>query len=510
MGDESDAPKVTTTTRTPDADDRSQQGGDPSIAVSGGANGISARYDDLERLGDLYRALGSDLVGAAWDDKLEAADGDLLLSSVLSPGTFARAEEAILGATYGPRGLVTRAVSIEAQALTFTAVAEFYQFADEARRQAIDALAYAGGFALGFALPGLAIAGVGGLAALAVTNPLLAAALVKAGIDSQDELIAYLEDHPELIEGLINGGGGLLDGLSVNPISGPFMDLLGLDGFHPDTGSAADDLGELLFGDYHGELNPDYDGPLFAHEPPRSLEDIIEDLGSTAAGDVPSGVITIQTITDADGNVSHVVQLPGTDDFVSETEIRNMGSNLNLIAGDDTAYAEAIRDAMVAAGVDPSDPVMLVGHSQGGMQAAALAGDPDFGYNVTHVVTAGAPVATSDIPDHVQVMSLENTGDVVPLLDGEQNPASANHTTVQADAHSGSFGAKDGQNHSLSTYESIASSADASSDASIQTTIAGMHEQGFISEEGEVVTSQTHTYQTQTGDQIRAADIRNS
>ena len=36
------------------------------------------------------------------------------------------------------------------------------------------------------------------------------------------------------------------------------MDALGLDGFHPDTGSAADDLGELLFGDYEGDLNDGY------------------------------------------------------------------------------------------------------------------------------------------------------------------------------------------------------------------------------------------------------------
>ena len=133
-------------------------------------------------------------------------------------------------------------------------------------------------------------------------------------------------------------------------------------------------------------------------------------------------MISIQELTDADGNVSYVVQLPGTDDFMSETEIRNMGSNLNLVAGDDTAYGDAVRQAMAAAGVDPADPVMLVGHSQGGMQAAALSGDPDFGYNVTHVVTAGSPVATSGIPDDVSVLSLENTGDVVPLLDGEQNP----------------------------------------------------------------------------------------
>ena len=295
--------------------------------------------------------------------------------------------------------------------------------------------------------------------------------------------------------------------MSVNPLLGPLMDGLGLDGFHPDTGSAADDLGDLLFGDYEGDLNDAYPLDVFDYDAPTDVGDIIDDLGTTADGSVPNGVISIQTLTDADGNTTHVVQLPGTDDFMSDTEIRNMGSNLNLIAGDDTAYADAVRQAMEAAGVDPDDPVMLVGHSQGGMQAAALAGDPDFGYHVTHVVTAGAPVATSGIPDDVSVLSLENTGDLVPLLDGESNPATAHHTTVQADVHSGSFGAADGQNHSLSTYGSIADSVDASDDPSIAASIASMQENGFLAGEDEVVQSQTHSYQTQQGGQIRPGEI---
>ncbi|MCD6639613.1 MAG: hypothetical protein LT071_06830, partial [Nocardioides sp.] len=257
--------------------------------------------------------------------------------------------------------------------------------------------------------------------------------------------------------------------------------------------------------DYEGVLNGDYDGPTFAHEPPRDVEDLLEDLATTASQDVPDGVISIQTITHADGSVSHIVQLPGTDDFMSEEAIRNMGSNLNLIAGDDTAYGQAIAKAMQAAGIDPDDPVMLVGHSQGGMQAAALAADPSFGYHVTHVVTAGSPVATAGVPDHVQVLSLENTGDVVPLLDGEENKPDAHHTTVHADVHSGSFGAGDGQNHSMSTYESIAASVDASGDPSVQSVVASMHEGGFLSSGGEQVTSTTQTFQTQLGDQVRPA-----
>lgn len=481
---------------------------DLGISVSGGANGIDAKFDDIRQLGDLYGSIGPTLVGYAWDDKLEAADGDLLASAILSPGTFAEAEGAIVEATYGPHGLAVKAAVIEGQAICFVAVVEFYEDADEAIHQAFEALSYGVGFAAGFVLPGAVIAGGVGLVGLALTNPLALAGLGLGltAYTSRDELIAFLEDNPWVIQTLANGGGGLLDGLGTNPITSPLMQLLGLGGFHADTASAADDLGELLFTDYEGELNPDYDGALFAHDAPRDFSDLMEDLNAVATG-TQNGVFTVQTLTDEDGEVRHIVQLPGTDDFLSDTEIRNMGSNLNLIAGDQTAYAQAVQQAMAQAGVRPGEPVMLVGHSQGGMQAAALAADPTFPYQVTHVVTAGSPVATSGIPDDVTVVSLENTGDVVPLLDGENNPGTANHITVTADLHSGSFGAAPGQNHSMSTYETMANAVDDSDDPSLTHAIESMQEAGYLTENGELPASQTHTYQAQVGQVVRPSDI---
>ena len=458
----------------------------PDIRVSGGAGGIDAQYDDIERLGHLYGDVGGRLVEQAWDDKLEAADGDLLASSILSPGSFAAAEEAILDATYGPHGLVARAVVIEAESFCFVAVVEIYRTADELRHDAIETLSYGLGYVVGVNLPGVLVAGVfvyGGLRLSGMSN---------------EELVAFLEDHPEIAQTLVNGGGGLLDGMGANPLTGPLMDLLGLGGFHPDTGSAADDLGELLFGDYTGDLDDDYPVRDLEIDAPHDVEDLIEGLAVPAADGVADGVITIQQVVGPDG-VRYIVQLPGTDDFMDEHAIRNMGSNLNLIAGDDTAYGDAIRQAMEAAGVPHDAPVMLVGHSQGGMQAAALAGDPDFDYHVTHVVTAGSPIATSGVPDHVQVLSLENTGDVVPLLDGEANPATAHHVTVQADVHSGSFGAEDGQNHSLSTYGQIAGAVDASDDPSLQQVVQGMHDAGYLTDAGSGAQTTTYTYQTQQG-----------
>lgn len=466
----------------------------PAIRVSGGAGGIHARFDDIERLGRLYGATGDRLVQWAWDDKLEVADGDLIASAVLSPGTFAEAEAAILHATHGPDGLVVSATTIQAQSLCFEAVVEIYRGADELRRAAAETVSYGLGHVVGVHLPGLVAAGGLAYGGLHLVDPEL-------GDLAEEELVDFLEDHPGVVEGLVNGGGGLLDGMAVNPLTGPVMAALGLGSFHPDTGAAADDLGELLFGDYEGTLDDSYPLDGFGQlDAPRDVGDLIDDLDVVASG-TPDGVINIQQVIGSDGSVRHIVQLPGTDDFLDEHAIRNMGSNLNLIAGDDTAYGDAIGQAMAAAGVGPDDPVMLVGHSQGGMQAAALAADPDFGYDVTHVVTAGSPVATSGVPDDVTVLSLENTGDVVPLFDGEPNPASAHHLTVQADVHSGSFGAEPGQNHSLETYGRIADAVDRSDHGSVQHAVSSM--QGFLG--GDLSTSMS--FRTQQGDQVRPPDL---
>jgi hypothetical protein len=470
--------------------------GQPAITVSGGAGGIAARYDDIALLGRLYATTGDRLVEAAWEDKLEAVDGDLLASAVLSPATFADAEAAILDATYGPRGLVVRAAAIEAQSLCFVACVELYRTADEARHAAIETLSYGLGFVVGVHLPELLLVGGAAYGGL------------RLGGTSDAELVALLEDHPEVLEVLVNGGGGLLDGMAADPQLAPVMVGLGLAGFHPDTAAAADDLGNLLFGDYAGDLADGFPLGLVHHDAPTDLGDLMDDLGRTADGDHPDGVFSVQALTAADGSTRWVVQLPGTDDFLAEDAVRNLGANLALVAGDDTAYGEAVQQAMQAAGVDPDDPVMLVGHSQGGMQAAALAADPDFGFDVTHVVTAGSPVATSGIPADVTVLSLENTGDVVPLLDGEQNPDGPHHTTVQADVHTGSLGAEDGQNHAMSTYTQIADAADASGDPSVAAVVASMHEAGFLAGPDDDVRSTTSSFQAQHGDQVRPAGIR--
>ncbi|WP_168223408.1 hypothetical protein [Plantibacter sp. M259] len=133
---------------------------------------------------------------------------------------------------------------------------------------------------------------------------------------------------------------------------------------------------------------------------------------------------------------SWIVQIPSTQvwDPHGGAISNDLTSDIAAMQGEQTALGQAVKDAMAAAGISPTDPVMLEGFSLGGITAGSLASDPDFGYNVTHLVTAGSPIARFDIPDDVQVLSMEFNEDPVARLDGQGNPDSANWTTVQGDA----------------------------------------------------------------------------
>ncbi|MCW2843393.1 MAG: hypothetical protein JWN22_1309, partial [Nocardioides sp.] len=189
--------------------------------------------------------------------------------------------------------------------------------------------------------------------------------------------------------------------------------------------------------------------------------------------------------------VRHIVYLPGTDDMATlpwtqDGDVRDMATNFALIHGQDTAYTQGILQAMHDAGIQPGDPVLLAGHSQGGMEAAAILSS-NHDYNVTNVVTAGSPTAQVDgFPPGTHVISLENQGDVVPLLDGEENPDSPQQVTV----HFNDQGSSVGDSHGLDHYANGAAAVDASGDPSIQEQLANLQANGYLGTGGQQVTSQ--------------------
>jgi pimeloyl-ACP methyl ester carboxylesterase len=175
-------------------------------------------------------------------------------------------------------------------------------------------------------------------------------------------------------------------------------------------------------------------------------------------------------VTGADGQRRAIVDVPGTKswDPGRTDDVTSLSTNARALDGASTTYERGVLDAMTRAGVTNTDQVMIVGHSEGGMVAVTAARDAvrSGRFDVTHVVTAGAPIARSvgDLPESVRVLALENDHDVVPAIDGAANPASPNVTTVHFDVDTATVGG----NHGLSTaYEAGAAETDASGDPSV-------------------------------------------
>jgi hypothetical protein len=94
----------------------------------------------------------------------------------------------------------------------------------------------------------------------------------------------------------------------------------------------------------------------------------------------------------------------------------DMTSNVNAIAGLPAASPAALREAMTQAGIAPDSPVVMTGYSQGALAAAVVAASGD--YNVTNLVTFGAPTGLIDIPPEISVLNVRHTDDIVPALGG--------------------------------------------------------------------------------------------
>jgi hypothetical protein len=457
----------------------------PIESVSGGSHGVQAGYEQMLALAERYERQAGDFVEMAGLGARIMANGDLLESSILSPGSFADAELQVLDATTGANGLTVRAIGIEADALGVRAVVAAFKASDSLSRHAMEMLDNALGKLLFVgtvaALPALLAAGGVSYAYYSTLSPEEQEALTAQLADNLGQL---LHDHPELAQHLINGGGGLLESLVpglglLNPGDGPIDQAT--------TNDAARLLALLLGNDTDVDVSrlDGIDPTIAQSHAPGSLADLMRSLNDTNEIDrddpTRHGAIQIQRIME-NGQERYIVYIPGTDDMSPIPQdgehARDMETNYQLIGGLDTAYGRGIQQAMLDAGLEGKD-VMLVGHSQGGMVSTSLAADPDFArhFNVQHVVTAGSPTAqVPDLPSSTSAIHFENRGDAVPLLDGEDNPDQPNRTTVKFDEGTSDVG----DNHAIRHYVDGAAAADASSNGSIQDQIRQMQQDGYL------------------------------
>jgi hypothetical protein len=227
-------------------------------------------------------------------------------------------------------------------------------------------------------------------------------------------------------------------------------------------------------------LGPDPVGDRIG--PPRGIADLMSGLvrrGRGAAGEID---VRTLTTTDVHGVVTTrvIVDITGTTDWSLRPDnpvISDIASNMHAIDNDATAFGDGVVAALRAAGVSADTQIMMVGHSLGGLVALELANrlSSSSEFTVTHVVTAGAPIALMAVPASVSVLALENRDDVVPKLDGKLNPDRTNEVTVQIDSPGHSL---IGDHAIGDAYLPGARVVDASNDTSIRAFIAGAS--GFL------------------------------
>lgn len=394
----------------------------PVVSVRGGAHGLEARLDELVDVARRFGHVATDTGGAALALHGYLIDPALLSSGVLDPGGLAVFEADLADALDGPHGLswiAVRAAAIDAE---LRAAAIGYRAADELTgevRTIWQALRH---------LP-------------AGAQHAFEEWARSGGTASLQDVEALLTSDPELVDLAMQAG------------------LLSLDEVYANA--------PLLDG--HAKVrDAGVDERLRASSPPRGLADVMSGLALRNEG--RHGEIDVKFLDCADGTRRVIVDIPGTKswDPLPNGDVTSFSTNARALLGERTAYEQGVLTALTRAGVTPTDKVMLVGHSEGGMVAVTAARDAmrSGRFTITHVITAGSPIALSvgQVPSGVQVLALENKHDFIPHLDGSANPDEPNITTVTVDRGDGT----EGDDHSIpDAYLPGAVDAAASGNASV-------------------------------------------
>ncbi|MGY1724982.1 alpha/beta fold hydrolase [Blastococcus sp. SYSU DS0533] len=461
------------------------------LAVRGGAGGVEADLADLATLADGSLDVAGFLAATSAACHAVLADPDLLASAALDPVAVARFEVALLAALDGPGGLTSLAVVFTARAAAVRAAAEAYAAADAALAELSDGLHWAAGFVPEATVGGLLLLGAG----QAVTDP---AGAVVAARDAAGDPERWLTRNPQVVDHLVNAAPGAVSRLELGA-GGVLSPWLG----GGDVRSAAARLGRLWpDGGPVVARRPD-DVRAAAVRPPRGAADLLAalDLRSTESG-ADRDHIGVRVLTRSDGTTAYVVDIPGTGDWdlpggSVNPASNDLGTNLRVLGGDVTTRQRAIAEALRRSGAGPADPVLLVGHSQGGMvaaQAAHDAGTADFPYDVRCVLAAGAPIGRVEVPPHVQVLALENAHDVVAHLDGRDNDDDPNVTTVTFGRPTGSIATDHGLRSSYLPAARAVDRAEGPSLAAFRASAAP-----FLAGPGDDVTVVAHVYAISRG-----------
>ncbi|WP_018157835.1 hypothetical protein [Demetria terragena] len=394
--------------------------------VTGGTTSVDASLQDMrshagriDRSGDEVRRI----VRAVTDLGVALPPTSL----AMSPATGAAVTSHLAMLVLGRHGLTGLAVRLEVLARGLRLTAGAYEHADQVARATLERVQIPVGVAITVAV----VAREAGQAA---------AGTALAQPTSVDTAMGELKDR-------------FVDGLGTSVYANPDLTNLAVSGarrYVPGEEFEQEIAFLLMTGralgafDHHRTLTV-RSLPPRADTPVRDLSGLMKaqkEVLSTPAETDRGTRVRAQRVLGPDGVHRWIVSVPGTQDWspLSPANPSDLGSNLAALAGKSNplypAIAESLELAMRQAGVRPgSEPVMLAGHSQGGLVATRLAADSAFRrrFNVTSVVTAGAPTGRIAVPRDISVLSLEHRQDVVPRLDARNAVDRSNVVRVVLD-----------------------------------------------------------------------------
>ncbi|MFV0462644.1 MAG: lipase family protein [Nostocoides sp.] len=423
---------------------------DPSVQVSGGAHGLSVALEEMGDAAAYLRLLGPRLmyecgylavigVHPALLEAQAVAQAKGVLSGHPAQGARILQQVLAIGGSGARCSGIAEAASLGYLSLQLAGVVALYRVANKVAEEAVETLRDATMEALSHVAP-LLLLGAGGAAVVAEVT----------GADLAGGLDEMLYDQPWLTDVAVGGSDGFIRGLAeADPRGGLVLAAAAVRAGVPFPPQDAQDATAILaeVGQAMGGLEdgiPDQARTEVVSTTLAPGPAGLADLATTEVelGRGPGAEVRIVQVPQSDGSSAWIVQLPGTQRWGVKAGDNPFDLTTDVVAmtGAATVAAvgtrRALETAMARAGrTGGSDPVMLVGHSEGGILAASLAADPTFRerHSVRAVVTFGAPVASFEIPRTVSVLSVEHTQDPVPRLDGAENPDAPNWTTAKID-----------------------------------------------------------------------------
>lgn len=118
----------------------------------------------------------------------------------------------------------------------------------------------------------------------------------------------------------------------------------------------------------------------------------------------------------------YIVYVAPTQTFspIADSEPWDLTSNVTGVAGLPSGSIRATEQAMADAGIRPDSQVVLVGYSQGGLVADAIAGSGRW--NVSGLETYGDPGGGIELPDGIRGVAVRHTDDFIVATGGPQQP----------------------------------------------------------------------------------------